>query len=193
MNNINFRGPAEKRAPYEKMRIVAHDLADEVMRVYKTLEFSDWVPLRAAQSPLMLKVRRATPEMVAKAREVLSRPDTVKPIHPLEKIYANRLLQMEAEWPDEVEILLQAVRIGDVGIAAVPFETFTETGLEIRRRSPFKPSFTISLANGSFGYLPTPEQHAMGGYETWITTNKVQRDATVLIVDELVRLFSEIK
>lgn len=193
VNNINFRGPAEKRAPYEKMRIVAHDLADEVMRVHQTLKFSDWVPLRVAQSPMMLKVRRATPEMVAKAREVVSRPETVKPIHPLEKIYANRLLQMEAEWPDEVEILLQAVRIGDVGIAAVPFETFTETGLEIRKRSPFKPSFTISLANGSFGYLPTPEQHAMGGYETWITTNKVQKDATVLIVDELMRLFGRMK
>ncbi|HEU5147708.1 MAG TPA: hypothetical protein VFT90_13370, partial [Chryseosolibacter sp.] len=132
-------------------------------------------------------------EMVAKAREVVARPDTVKPIHPLEKIYANRLLQMEAEWPDEVEILLQAVRVGNVGIAAIPFETFTETGLEIRKRSPFKPSFTISLANGSFGYLPTPEQHAMGGYETWITTNKVQKDATVLIVDELMRLFGRVK
>ena len=193
VNNINFRGPAEKREPYEKMRIVAHDLADEVMRVHKTLKFSDWVPLRAAQSPLVLKVRRATPEMIAKAREVLARPDTVKLIHPLEKIYAKRLLQMQEEWPDQVEILLQVVRIGDLGIAAVPFETFTETGLEIRKRSPFKPTFTVSLANGSFGYLPTPEQHAMGGYETWITTNKVQKDATVLIVDELMRLFSKIK
>lgn len=193
VNNINFRGPAERRAPYEKMRIVAHDLADEVIRVHKTLKFSDWVPLRAAQSPLILRVRRATPEMVAKAREVLTRSDTVKLIHPLEKIYAKRLLQMEEEWPDEVEILLQTVRIGDVGIAAVPFETFTETGLGIRKRSPFKPSFTISLANGSYGYLPTPEQHAMGGYETWITTNKVQKDATVLIVNELMRLFSEIE
>lgn len=193
VNNINFRGPAEKHPPYAKMRIVANDLADEVMRVHRTLKFADWVPLRAAQSPLTLTVRRATPQMVAKAREVLSRPDTVKMIHPLEKIYAKRLLQMEAEWPDQVEILLQAVRIGDVGIAAVPFETFTETGLEIRRRSPLKPSFTISLANGSYGYLPTPEQHAMGGYETWITTNKVQKDATVLIVDELMKLFSKVK
>jgi hypothetical protein len=113
-------------------------------------------------------------------------------IHPLEKIYAKRLLQMEEEWPDQVEILLQAFRIGDLGIAAVPFETFTETGLEIKSKSPFKPSFTISLANGSYGYLPTPEQHAMGGYETWLTTNKVQLDATRLIVDKLMTLFSQI-
>jgi hypothetical protein len=25
----------------------------------------------------------------------------------------------------------------------------------------------VSLANGYYGYLPTPEQHALGGYETW--------------------------
>ena len=30
-----------------------------------------------------------------------------------------------------------------------------------------RPTFTIELANGYNGYLPTPEQHALGGYETW--------------------------
>ena len=33
--------------------------------------------------------------------------------------------------------------------------------------SPFKNTFTIELANGHYGYLPTPEQHLLGGYETW--------------------------
>ena len=44
---------------------------------------------------------------------------------------------------------------------------FAETGLEIKRRSPLKPTFTIELANGYNGYLPPPEQHRLGGYETW--------------------------
>jgi neutral ceramidase len=25
----------------------------------------------------------------------------------------------------------------------------------------------VSLANGYYGYLPTPAHHALGGYETW--------------------------
>ncbi len=29
------------------------------------------------------------------------------------------------------------------------------------------PKFATELANGYNGYLPTPEQHALGGYETW--------------------------
>ena len=37
----------------------------------------------------------------------------------------------------------------------------------MKKRSPFKPTFTVELANGYSGYLPTPAQHEMGGYETW--------------------------
>lgn len=193
VNNINFRGPSEKHEPYAKMRIVANDVADEVFRVYQSLKYQDWVPLQARQSFLTLNVRRATPQMITKAQEVMARPDTAKMIHPLEKIYAKRLLQMQEEWPDRVDVPLQAFRIGDLGVAAIPFETFTETGLEIKSKSPLKPVFTISLANGSYGYLPTPEQHALGGYETWITTNKVQEDATRLIVRDLMKMFAEMK
>jgi hypothetical protein len=44
---------------------------------------------------------------------------------------------------------------------------FVEIGLELRKKSPLKHTFTVELANGYNGYLPTPEQHRKGGYETW--------------------------
>ena len=44
---------------------------------------------------------------------------------------------------------------------------FTEIGLELKKKSPIKHTFTIELANGYNGYLPTPKQHELGGYETW--------------------------
>ncbi len=190
VNNINFRGPAEKHPPYAKMKIVAEDVAQEVMRVYKTIEHHAWVPLKAAQTELKLKVRHPTPKMLANAREVLARPESVKPIHRHERTYADRILQIDREWPDEIDVILQAFRIGDLGVAAIPFETFTETGLELKSRSPFKPTFTISIANGTYGYLPTPEQHKLGGYETWLSTNRVEINATRKIVAELLKMFS---
>jgi neutral ceramidase len=64
-------------------------------------------------------------------------------------------------------LLIQAHRLGDLGIIAIPCEVFVEIGLELKKQSPFKPTFTISLANGYNGYLPTPEHHQLGGYETW--------------------------
>jgi len=51
---------------------------------------------------------------------------------------------------------VQTFRVGDLGIAALPFEVFTKTGLEIQERSPFKDTFVIELANGRLGYLPPP-------------------------------------
>jgi hypothetical protein len=89
--------------------------------------------------------------------------------------------------------MLQAVRIGGLGIAAIPFEAFTETGLEIKARSPFPDTFTIELANGAYGYLPTPAQHALGGYETWLGTNRVQEDASTLITERLLELLRQVK
>jgi neutral ceramidase len=87
----------------------------------------------------------------------------------------------------------QAVWIGDLGIATIPFETFAETGLELKARSPFQPTFTMELANGGYGYLPTPEQHALGGYETWLGTSKVEVQATTKIVNALLEMFAELK
>ena len=47
----------------------------------------------------------------------------------------------------------------------------------------------ISIANG---YIPTPEQHKLGGYETWIGVNRVQLDAPVKMVGALVEMLGEI-
>jgi len=65
--------------------------------------------------------------------------------------------------------------------------------LELKAQSPLKPSFTIELANGGYGYLPTPEQHKLGGYETWLGTNKVEVQSSVKIVNALLEMFAELK
>jgi len=192
VNNVNIRAPAARLAPYEKIRLVAHDLAQEVLRVRATLPHRDWVELKAAQTELELQTRRPGPELVTKAQAVIARPATVSPVHRYEKIYAERTLAA-ANWPDALSIPLQAFRLGDLAVAAIPFEVFTETGLEVKAKSPFKDTFTIELANGGYGYLPTPEQHEVGGYETWLGTNRVERDATRKIVPALLGLFDQLK
>ncbi len=192
VNNIDFSKPAEKREPYEKIRLVADDVAREVLRVQKTLVHRDGVELKAAQTELALQTRRVTPELAAWAERVMARPATVAPTHRLEKAYAERTLTARS-WPESLSVIIQAFRIGDLAIAAIPFEVFTETGLTIKRASPFKDTFTIELANGGYGYLPTPEQHALGGYETWLGTNRVEVEASRKIEATVAQLFGQLK
>lgn len=106
--------------------------------------------------------------------------------------YAKRTLEIN-ESPMRWKFPLQVFRIGDMGIAAMPFEVFCETGLELKCRSPFKSSFTVELANGCYGYLPTPEQRAVGGYETWLGSNRVEIEASDKMVDRLLKMFTRLR
>ena len=54
--------------------------------------------------------------------------------------YANSTVRL-SQYPPQIEIPLQAIRIGDLAITAIPFEVFVETGLEIKEKSPFGQSF----------------------------------------------------
>ena len=192
-NDYSGKTPAVPRKPYEKIKLVADDLAQEVLRVRQTLTYQDWVPLKAAASELELAVRRPTPEMIRWAESVLTKPRGTVPVHRLEQPYAERVMAARLEKSDTVHVVIQAFRIGELGIASIPFEVFTETGLEIKARSPFKDTFTIELANGSNGYLPTPRQHDLGGYETWLGTNRVEREASEKITARALEMLQQVR
>jgi neutral ceramidase len=191
VNNVNFRERRPRKQPYERMQEVADLIARRVLETLPSIEYQDSVTLDARERELALKVRKPTPEMIEHFKEVLKKPEDEQQ-HRRERIYARRI-ELLKESPEEVSVVLQTFRIGNLGISAIPFETFAETGLEIKDRGPFGKTFTIELANGSYGYLPTPEQHELGGYETWMGTNNVQKDASVKIVDQLMEMFAEMR
>lgn len=166
INNVNFGGAAPgKRAEYEQIRLVSDSVARAAFTAYQKIEHRDTVSLAMAEKEIELGVRRPTPADVARARDILAAAkDKVLKMQP--EVYARETVLL-ADYPPTVRLKLQALRVGDLGIAAVPCEVFVEIGLEIKKKSPLKPTFTIELANGYNGYLPTPEHHQLGGYETW--------------------------
>ena len=193
INNVNWPQKPEKRwGPYEKMRQVADLVAQAVYQAHQSVEFHDWVKLAAAYDELTLAARKPTEKQLAYARQVLAKPKDAKPYHRHEQTYARRVLSLDKS-PDEVNVALQAFRIGDVGICTIPFEVFVEIGLELKAKSPFERTFTISHANGGNGYLPTVEQHALGGYETWLGTNRIEIQAAPKIVDRLLAMIRSLQ
>ncbi len=166
VNNINFGGPAIKYGPGERIRVVADAVAKKVAEVYPKVEYQSAIPLAVAEKDLQLGVRKPRAGELERAHNILDANKGKKVLVGRGAIYARETVLI-AKYPDRVPVKIQAMRIGDIGIAAIPCEVFTQIGLEIKKSSPFKNTFTIELANGYNGYLPTPEQHKLGGYETW--------------------------
>ena len=196
INNIPFGTSRPPRAPFEQIRIVAGETADAAWRAYREIgKHQGDVVLGMRQRVLTLKYRKPTKEQVLYAKAILAikDKDAIARLPALAKNYAGSTLAA-AERPEEtLDVIIQAIRIGDLGICAIPFETFAETGLELKQKSPFGRTIVVGLGNGRHGYLPTPAQHELGGYETWLGTNVVQKDASEIVVRNLLEMMGEMR
>jgi hypothetical protein len=148
------------------------------------------VTLAMAEAKLPLRRRVADEKRLAWARGVVEGlkgrdPKSLPELYALEQI-------LIAREPGR-ELKLQAIRVGDLGIATMPNEVYGITGLKVKARSPLRPAFVIELANGADGYIPPPEQHALGGYTTWAArTAGLEVEAEPRILEAVLRLLEEV-
>ena len=192
VNNINFGAASSVSSPpYHQMQKVANIIAAEVYKVVQQIKYQNRVPLSVKQKQIELLVRKPDKRELTRAKAILSKIN--KPVlTSVESLYARETVLIN-DYPAEVSLILQAMRIGDLAITAIPCEVFAETGLEIKAKSPFKSTFTISLANGYNGYLPTPAQHQLGGYETWrARSSYLETDASVKITQSLFEMLDSL-
>ena len=191
INNINFKKTRPKQEAYAQMKFVAEDVAGKVRAAMDKLSYRDHASLAARYQELPIATRRPDAEMVAWAKRLLAdRPKSNKADLPA--IYAERTLRM-AEHPEKLKMPLQALRVGEVAIGSMPCEIFCEIGLEFKKRSAVQPAWLVSLNHGYYGYLPTPRQHELGGYETWLSTNRLEKQASDKMLNALVEMTKQIK
>ncbi|UCG50150.1 MAG: hypothetical protein JSU94_10240 [Phycisphaerales bacterium] len=89
---------------------------------------------------------------------------------------------------------LQVILIGDIAFVGVPGELFGQLGIEIKRRSPFRYTYVIGLANDYIGYIPDKEAYDLGGYQTWMGLHSfVARDTGEAIVNEAIGLLGGLR
>ena len=170
INNINFGAetPAPRKPPGEQVKVVASSVADAAMRAWAKLAWTSDAPLASAERDIVLGVRKATLEELQRAQDLIANTPKDKDgqFSDRKVIYAREAVLLQA-YPDRVPVKLQAHRIGSLTVAAIPCEVFVEIGLDLKASKPLTEHFTISLANGYNGYLPTGKHHELGGYETW--------------------------
>ena len=196
INNIPFGITRPPREPFEQIRIVAQKAADAAWFARRKIEeHRSNASLGMVQREVTLKYRRPTEEQLAEAKKVLAVTDEeeVKKLPRLAQHYARNTVRAAEREEDTLTVIVQAIRIGDFAVCTIPFEVFAEIGLDLKARSPFPQTMVVSAANGRYGYLPTPEQHKLGGYETWLGTNYVEKDASVILTDNLLEMLAELK
>jgi len=191
INNINFRQPRPRQKSYEQMRYVAHDVAAKVKSAADSFKFLPHVTLDARYREAKVAWRHPTPEELDWAKKTIAAGKKSTGTD-LSYIYAERAMRLN-DYPDTAEIPLQVLRIGDVGIGTMPCEVFCEIGLEFKSRSMLQPAYMVELNHGYFGYLPTPRHHKLGGYETWLGTNRLEPTASEKLLGELLGMSQELK
>ena len=179
----------EKRRDWS-MQEYTDQLVEKVVNRLAKLNYSTDVPLGMAEVRPEFFRRTPGEDRLQWARELISKMDGRRPSSRPE-VYAEQAVWIH-ENPVE-EVPLQAIRIGDLGITAIPCEVYALTGLKLKSASPFPLTFNISLANGSSGYIPPPEQHALGGYTTWpARTAGLEVNAEPRIVESCLKLLERV-
>ena len=192
VNNINFRTPRPGKPPYAQMRYVAEDIANKVHAALAKVTWQDAAPLAARYRELDIAWRKVEPELLAWAKDTEAKATGTLGKASIATVYAGRIQRLAQASP-QTKSPVQVFRIGDVCIGTTPTETFAETGLEFKKRSPFAQSFMVELANGYYGYMPTPRHFALGGYETWPGTNYLEQQASVKMLEALLAMAKELK
>jgi len=192
VNNINFRSPQPRKAPYEQIRYVAEDIAGKVSAELKNVSWSSTAPLKAQYRELDIAWRTIPEDLLtwAKTTEETTTAEEGKANLPL--AYAGRVQRL-AKARAETKLPVQILKIGDVCIGTSPCETFAETGVEFRKRNPHSRSFMIELVHGYYGYLPTPRHFELGGYETWPGTCVLEPTASTQIMDALLEMAEDVQ
>jgi hypothetical protein len=129
-----------------------------------SMTYSDDAELAMAEARMQLKYRVPDKQRLLWAQQIVSAMGGREP-KTTEEVYAREQIILHER--QSTEIVVQAVRIGDIAIATTPNETYALTGLKLKLQSPLPKTMVIELANGGDGYIPPPEQHVLGGYNTW--------------------------
>lgn len=162
----------------------AEDVARSAEKAIAKIVYQDYAPLAFVEKRLQLSYRLPDEKRLEWAKKVAAQIQDGKPKN-IPEVYAQEALFLHEL--QKTELKLQAIRIGDLTIAALPNEVYALTGLKLRSRSPGEFHFNIELANGAEGYIPPPEQHTLGGYTTWpARTAGLEVQAETKIVDTLV-------
>lgn len=184
---------------FEKSKLIGQDIAQQVTDdILINKNWKNSVDLEVRNNSLTLGVRKPAQKEVEEAQKIVEQSDYENFVYSdagLRQAYAREQVLLNNE-PDERGAPLQAIRIDDLIIGALPGEFFAETGLTLKEEDPARAYFMICLANGNVGYVPPAHEIELGGYETWrcryscleIEAEEKIRNEITILIDNLIKI-----
>ena len=102
---------------------------------------------------------------------------------------AVRICELE-NGPDRFAFVLSALKIGDLTLAGMPGECFTEIGRRIEQNHKGKHILVCCLTNGGDSYFPTSSAYDEGGYEA--RTSRLKKGGDDIIVSGMSALVQDL-
>jgi len=160
----DYKMPADQGGAEWTIDTYTQGLLDVALQTHRIIEHHADADLAMAERRMPMKYRVPDKQRLLWAQQVVAAMGD-RPPKTTEEVYAREQIILD-QW-QSTEVVVQALRIGDIAIATTPNETYALTGLKIKLQSPLAATMVIELANGGDGYIPPPEQHQLGGYNTW--------------------------
>jgi neutral ceramidase len=189
LNNINVHSsePFKGFGPSERLGTT---LGKTVLAATGQLKPINHPSLAARSLTLQMPLQEVTPAELADAQSKsnkLADPNTDF----FTKVVAVKRLDL-ANKPSRYPMEVQVFRLDrDTAIVCLPCEIFVELGLAIKKASPFKKTFVISVCNDRPSYVPTKKAFSEGSYE--VTNARVRPGTGEVLVQAALKLLDEVK
>lgn len=162
--NINHCDPFGERRTKDHYAKMGRILAAEALRVIAEGEFLPDPKVFSRKTELTLARRYPTEAELEEARHLADHKWEIMngaTDKSLANIYAGflgeRLLIHAMDTSREKTLPLQVIGIGDCVIYGMPNEVYVRFGRDLKAGSGTDKTFIATLANGAFGYVPTPD------------------------------------
>jgi len=198
-NHINvFTTPDKSNRGYEHSKHMGRCIAGAVLQIYGKTEPVKADKISFGQNDIEIPSNRADKSKIPEAEKIIAlheagREDEI-PYKGMELTTvvaeAYRIKRLE-NGPDSFILPLTAISFGDVSIAGVPGEPFTDIGRGIKEGSPFEMTIVCCCANGYEGYFPMQSAYDEGGYEA--RSSKFKPGVAEAIIEGSVELLKKIK
>ena len=175
---------------FENTERIGSMIGETVVRDWGNLQTLEQPALASRSTTLLLPLQTVTAEEVLEAKNKMADLDDPKTdfITRVKTVKAMDLARRGTEWPMEVQVFrLDA----ETAIVCLPAEIFVEFGLAIKKASPFKRTFVISICNDRPAYVPTLKAFGEGSYE--VINSRLKPGGGEAMTEAAIKLLNELK